>query len=286
MSKKRIAVTGANGLFGTALVRIFGEQHDVVSLTRRDADMANPGELKSALLKSQAEVIVHSAAIRDPDAAETNPALARRINVEATAEASIAAEELGAGLVLISTDAVFDGKKRAPYVETDEPNPPGVYGRTKLEAEKIVSRLPRHWIFRVSVLFGPAKSESFISKELRVLSTGGTYTAAADQLGTTTYTLDAARTIRSVLESGPAGLYHLCNQGPCTRAELALTAAKMAGISSANLRCLPLAEMNRPGPRVAYSVMEMQGLQRAGFKLPRPWREALQEFIAMGAWKS
>jgi len=252
MSGLKIAVTGANGLFGTALVRTFGEQHDVVPLTRRDADLANPGELRSALLKTQVEVIVHSAAIRDPDTAETNPELARRINVEATAEAAQAAEELGAAVVLISTDAVFDGKKRTPYVETDEPNPPSVYGRSKLEAERIVSRLPRHWMFRVSVLFGPARSESFVSKELRILSTGGVYTVATDQLGTTTYTLDAARTIRSVVESGPAGLYHLCNQGPCTRAELALAAAELAGISTANLRSLPLAEMHRPGPRVAY----------------------------------
>ena len=93
-----------------------------------------------------------------------------------------AARELGAGVAYISTDAVFDGKKAAPYVETDPALPPTVYGRTKLRGEQIARSLPRHWIFRVSVLFGPGKT-NFVEKGLRKIAAGERYLASADQMG-------------------------------------------------------------------------------------------------------
>jgi dTDP-4-dehydrorhamnose reductase len=179
---------------------------------------------------------------------------------------------------LISTDAVFDGKKQTPYTESDPTNPPTVYGRTKLRAEQIVRALPEYWIFRVSVLFGPGKA-NFIEKGLRKIAVGGTYEVAADQMGSATYTLDAARKILEVVEARRYGLYHLSNAGPCTRLELARHAVELARLDPARVIGKPSDQMGRRAARLKYAVMEMGALQEAGFTLPRSWQEALADYV-------
>jgi dTDP-4-dehydrorhamnose reductase len=145
---------------------------------------------------------------------------------------------------------------------------------------------PESWAFRVSILFGPEPTEegkandNFISKGLRRIAAGEEYVVAADQLGTATYTLDAAQKMMQVIESGAYGLYHLSNSGACTRLELARRAAQLAGLDAAKVTGKSLAEMNRPGPRLKYAVMAMDGLERRGFKLPRSWEEALAQYIS------
>ena len=138
-------------------------------------------------------------------------------------------EQIGAGLVHISTDAVFDGTKGAPYVEGDATNPISVYGRSKLAAEQVVKEYERHWIFRVSVLFGPGK-ENFVSKAIEQVRAGVVHKVASDQLGSATYTLDAGEKILELVDAKAYGLYHLCNSGPCTRMDLAKQAVADAGL--------------------------------------------------------
>lgn len=279
----RVAITGATGLFGHGLVRVFSEAHDVAALGRADADLTRGEEAEDRLAALAPEIIVHAAAVADVDVCEENPELARLINVEGTRHIARAARRAGAGLVYISTDAVFDGAKLAPYVETDPVRPISEYGRTKVAAEEIVRELAAHRIIRVSVLFGPGKT-NFVEKALRRIAAGEPAVAASDQLGAATYTLDAARAIRALLERGAHGTFHVSNQGQCTREELAREAARLAGLDPRLVVGRSIAEMGRPGPRVAYSVMAMDGLRRAGVPPPRPWREALAEYVASLSW--
>ncbi len=224
------------------------------------------------------DLIVHSAAIPDLDICEADPDRAFLVNYQGTCNVANAANRIGAGLVHISTDAVFDGKKQSPYVETDPTAPITVYGRSKLQAEQAANSVERHWIIRVSVLFGPGKT-NFVDKGLRKIAAGEDYKVASDQMGNATLTTDAGLKIMEVVEAGRCGLYHVANQGTCSRLELARAAAELAGLNPAKVIGVPDAQMHRKAPRLKYSVLEMAALKTGGFSLPRPWQEALAEYV-------
>jgi dTDP-4-dehydrorhamnose reductase len=234
--------------------------------------------VRTAFEKLRPDVVVHPAGIPDLDICEADPAKATLVHVDGTRHVVEAARKVGAGVVYISTDAVFGDTKQTPYTESDQPQPITVYGRTKAQGEQIVKTLPNHWIFRVSVLFGPGKL-NFVEKGLRKIAAGEEYVTASDQLGSATYTLDAGQKILEVVEARRCGLYHLSNQGPCTRLELARRAAELAGLDPGKVIGKPAAQMGRRAPRLKYAVMEMAALRDAGFTLPRPWQDALAEYI-------
>jgi dTDP-4-dehydrorhamnose reductase len=274
----RVAITGAAGLFGQGLVRAFSTRHDVVPLTRTDADITNAQAVLAVLERVRPDLVVHPAGIPDLDICEADPALGFLVNYQGTRNVVEAARRVGAGIAHISTDAVFDGKKLAPYLETDEPHPLTVYGQTKLQAEQAAKAWEKHWIFRVPVLFGPGKT-NFVEKGLRKIASGGEYLVASDQLGCATHTVDAGLKMMEVVEAGPCGLYHLSNQGSCTRYELARQAAQLAGLDPGKVVGVPDAMLRRRAPRLKYAVMEMGALRQAGFALPRPWQESLADYV-------
>lgn len=275
-----VAITGANGLFGHGLVQVFREAHTVYPLTRSEADLTQLDQVRRALMAIKPDVMIHTAGIPDPDMCEREPNRAFEANVVATRNVVAVAKELGSPVAHISTDAVFDGTKTTPYTEEDRPNPISVYGKTKLQAESEVAILRRYWIFRISVLFGPGKDNS-VSKGLRTIKSGGTYTVASDQVGSATYSLDAANIIKQLMASGSVGLFHLSNHGVCSRLELAQQAAILAGLPPDRVIGKPLAEMGRPAPRPKYAVMQMNALKRAGISPPRSWQTALAEYLKM-----
>jgi dTDP-4-dehydrorhamnose reductase len=274
----KVAVTGARGLFGYGLTEVFSAHHSVTDLSHQDADITHADELRAVFAKLRPDVVVHPAAIADLDICEADPDRAFLVNVTGTRNVVDAARSIGAAVAFISTDAVFDGEKRTPYSEADAARPVTVYGRTKLHAEGIVRELPEHWVFRVSVLFGPGKA-NFVEKGLRRIAAGELWTVAADQMGSATYTLDAAEKIREVVEARRHGLYHLSNQGACTRKDLAQHSAGLAGFDAGKVVGKPWREMGRRAVRATYAVMEMRALQQAGFAPPRPWQHALEDYI-------
>jgi dTDP-4-dehydrorhamnose reductase len=274
----RVAITGAAGLFGHGLVAAFSTRHEVVPLTRTDADITNAEAVLAVLERVRPDLVVHPAGIPDLDICEADPARGFLVNYQGTRNVVEAARRVGAGIAHISTDAVFDGKKLAPYLETDEPRPLTVYGQTKLQAEQAVKAWAKHWIFRVPVLFGPGKT-NFVEKGLRKIASGGEYVVASDQLGCATHTVDAGMKIMEVVERGLCGLYHLSNQGSCSRFELARQAAQLAGLDPEKVVGVPDAMLRRRAPRLKCAVMEMGALRQAGFALPRPWQESLADYV-------
>jgi dTDP-4-dehydrorhamnose reductase len=274
----KVAITGAAGLFGHGLVAAWATRHSVVPLTRGEADITDAEAVRGVLERIRPDVVVHPAGTPDIDFSEANPADAFLLNVHGTRHVVEAARKVGAAVAYISTDAVFDGRKQAPYVESDSPRPGTVYGRTKWRAEQLVTTLPQHWIFRVSVLFGPGKT-NFVERGLGRIAAGEEYVVAADQVATGTYTLDAGHKIMEVVEARRYGLYHLANQGVCSRLELARRAAELAGLDSSKVIGKPLDQMGRRGARLKYAVMEMRALKDAGFALPRSWEDALADYV-------
>jgi dTDP-4-dehydrorhamnose reductase len=274
----KIAITGAAGLFGHGLVEVCTVRHSVFPLTRTDADITKADEVRRVISEIHPDVVIHPAAIPDLDICEADPARAYLVNVHGTRHVVEAAREAGAGVVYISTDAVFDGKKQTPYTESDPAIPPTVYGRTKLRAEQIVRSLANHYVFRVSVLFGPGRT-NFVEKGLRKIMAGEESVVAADQVGSATYTIDAAEKILEVVEARRHGLYHLANQGQCSRLELAARAVELAGLEIRKVVGKPADQLGRRAVRTKYAVMQMDALRRAGFALPRPWEEALADYV-------
>ncbi len=274
----KIAITGASGRFGLGLQLALEQKHTIYALRHADIDITKADDVERVLTAIHPDVVIHAAALPDIDYCETHLEETQKVNVDGTRNVMHGAAQIGAGLVQISTDAVFDGTKGAPYVETDATKPISVYGRSKLAAELVVTEYEKHWIFRVSVLFGPGK-ENFVSKAIEHVRAGMLHKVASDQLGSATYTLDASEKILELVEAKAYGLYHLCNSGPCTRMDLAKQAVVDAGLDPELVQGMPVESMSRPGPRVKYAVMEMAALRNRGFAAPRPWQEALREYV-------
>ncbi len=216
---------------------------------------------------ADASHVLHAAAWTDVDGAESDPEGPRRVNVDGTR--NVAA--LGASVVYYSTDYVFDGSKREPYVESDEPRPLSVYGRTKLDGEREVRE---GWVVRSSWLFGWTGT-NFVRTMLRLGAERDEVSVVADQLGSPTYVGHLAEATRELLEQ-PQGIWHVAAEGECTWAEFARAIFEEAGLDC-RVREITTEELGRPAPRPAYSVLrsEREGAPR----LPH-WREGLRECLA------
>jgi len=277
-ARVRIAIAGAAGRFGQGLQFALAPRHNICALTHADVDITNASAVQQVFAQIHPDVVIHTAALPDIDYCEIHPAEAEKVNVEGTRNVVRAASRLGVGLVHISTDAVFDGTKGAPYVETDRTNPISVYGQSKVAAERLVESYEKYWIFRVSVLFGPGK-ENFVSKTIQEVRRGVAYKVASDQLGSATYTVDAGIKILEAVEAKAYGLYHLCNSGPCSRLDLAKQAVLYAGLDPELVQGVATESMGRPGPRVKYAVMDMAALRERGFGASRRWQDALRDYV-------
>jgi dTDP-4-dehydrorhamnose reductase len=265
--RRRVLITGAGGQLGHALRESFADD-DVVALGHGDWDVAIP--LSNSLLQGGFDLVLHGAAWTDVDAAEDDPQGASAVNVGGTANAAA----LGAPLVLFSTDYVFDGRKLEPYVESDAPNPLSAYGRTKLHAEAAAGH--DAWIVRTSWLFGPT-GRNFVRTMLRLAGEREEVAVIDDQRGAPTYVGHLAAAVRELVDSdAPRGVWHLAAEGDCTWAEFAEAIFEEYGLLT-RVRRISSAELARPAPRPAYSVLRSERADAP--RLPH-WREGLRECLA------
>jgi dTDP-4-dehydrorhamnose reductase len=211
-------------------------------------------------------LVLHAAAWTDVDGAESDPEGAARVNVEGTRNVVA----LGAPLVYFSTDYVFDGAKSGPYVESDEPAPLSVYGRTKLDGEREVRE---GWIVRSSWLYGWT-SHNFVRTMLRLGAEQDEVAVVDDQRGSPTYVGHLAEAMKSILEL-PYGTYHVAAADECTWAEFAEAIFEEAGLTC-RVRRITTEELGRPASRPANSVLRSE---RGAPELPH-WREGLRQCLA------
>ena len=258
----RLLVTGADGQLGAALCEEFADAQ-IVALTLADWDVTlpPPADLPDV------DVALHTAAWTDVDGAETQPQEAAAVNVGGTQHVA----ELGAPLVLFSTDYVFDGRKGEPYLESDAPNPLSVYGRTKLQAEAVAG--DDAWIVRTSWLFGWSGS-NFVRTMLRLGAEREEVSVVDDQRGCPTYVGHLAAAVRELLER-PRGVWHLAADGDCTWAEFAAAIFEEAGLDC-RVRGITTAELGRRAARPAYSVLRSERPNAP--RLPH-WRDGLRECL-------
>src|SRR3954451_77182 len=253
---QRILITGAGGQLGRALQEVFP---DATALTRQDWDVSLAPPLVEA-----PQIVLHAAAWTDVDGAEADPQGAAAVNVGGTA--NVAA--LGAPLVYYSSDYVFDGRKREPYVESDAPNPQSAYGRTKLHGEAAAGE--NSWIVRSSWLFG-ATGHHFVRTMLRLGAERDEVAVVDDQRGSPTYVGHLAAATRGLVDL-PKGIWHVAADGQCTWLELASAIFEEAGIEC-RVRPISTEDLGRPAPRPAYSVLRSE--RENAPRLPN-WREGLR----------
>jgi dTDP-4-dehydrorhamnose reductase len=251
--------------------------HDVVALGRAELDIADRGAAIATIGAAAPECVINCAAFTDVDGAESQSELAQAVNADGAGHLAAAAEAAGAWIVHVSTDYVFDGEKRSPYIESDPVAPRSEYGRSKLAGEEAVTEAARraHTIVRSSWLFG-AHGRSFPGTILRLAGERDQLTVVDDQVGCPTFTGHLAVALVAVAERRPLGIVHLAAVGQCTWYEFAQEIVNRSGHACA-VAPGTTAELGRPAPRPAYSVL---GSERGG-ELPRlaDWRDGLDAFM-------
>jgi dTDP-4-dehydrorhamnose reductase len=263
-ARRRTLITGAAGQLGQALARAFAED-EVLALDRAAWDVCD----EAPPLPWTPDLVLHAAAWTNVDGAEDDPQGAAAANVGGTAHAAA----LGAPLVAYSSDYVFDGTKRAPYLESDAPSPVSAYGRTKLHGEAAAG--PEAWIVRSSWLFSET-GHNFVRTMLRLGAERDEVAVVDDQRGCPTYVGHLAEASRALLDAGaPFGLWHLAAEGECTWAELAEAVFEEARLDC-RVRRITSAEFGAPAPRPAYSVLRSE---KGAPTLPH-WRDGVRECLA------
>lgn len=250
--------------------------HQVVACTRADLDITDADAVAERFEQASPAVVINCAAWTDVDGAEENEEAATVINATGAETVAAEAARVGAEIVHISTDYVFDGTKRAPYLENDSTNPLSAYGRSKLAGEIAVATAnKRHFIVRTSWLFGIA-GPNFVETMLRLASDHGEVLVVHDQVGSPTYTWHLAHGLMRLIEGAAYGIHHLTAAGSCSWFEFAREIFDQAGVECRVLSATT-EMLGRPAARPAYSVMRSG--RNAPITLPS-WQDGLAGYLA------
>ncbi len=278
MSQK-VLITGANGQLGKELVELFTEKgFEVYGFGRDKMDITNQAQVQEVISTLKPNIILHSAAHTQVDLAESEPEQAFSINAYGTRNVAVAAEAVGAKLVYVSTDYVFDGTADEPYNEFSPTSPLGVYGKSKLAGEQFVRDLhSKFFIVRTSWVYGK-HGANFVKTMLKLGEEREELSVVADQRGCPTYTLDLAHVILELVDTKAYGVYHVSNSGSCSWYEFA---KEIFEISEMKVQINPCttADFHRPAARPANSVFEHMSIKLNNFTPIRHWREALSSFL-------
>ena len=272
----RIAITGANGQLGHSLQQALGQQHEIIALDRAALDVEQPAAI-GQLVATNAELVIHPAAYTNVDGCAREPERAYRANTLGTKHVALACRELGAPLVYISTNEVFDGTASRPYFEYDRANPINAYGWSKWGGEQVVRELlDQFYVARVAWLYGGERN--FVRTVLRLANERPELAMVADEIGTPTYTPDVAAALGQLILTHAYGTYHIVNEGACSRYEFAAAVLRAAGKSDVSLKPIALPDFKRDSSVPPYTPLRNAAAAALGITL-RPWQAALAEFI-------
>jgi dTDP-4-dehydrorhamnose reductase len=275
----RILVTGFNGQLGFDVVRVgIGLGLDMIGTSSSELDITQEHVVYEFIHKTKPEAIIHCAAYTAVDNAEDQKEKCWHVNVEGTKYLSKAAKEVNAKFMYISTDYVFDGEGTKPFLESDQPNPKGYYGLTKLEGEKVVQEIIKEsFIVRISWVFG-INGKNFIKTMLRLGEIHDQLKVVNDQVGSPTYTVDLAHLLINVIQSNKFGTYHASNDGFCNWAEFSEEIFRQAG-KSVQVIGIPAEEYPTRAVRPLNSRLSKQKLIDNGFDMLPNWQDAVARYL-------
>ena len=279
----RVLLIGYRGQLGSDLRTAFAEE-DLVLTTQEQLRVEDATQVNDFVARARPELILNCAAFHRVDDCEDSAERAFEVNVFGVRNLALAAARVGAVLVHFSTDYVFDGPRRTPYAESDLPCPKCQYGVSKLAGEFLLQSMwPKHFIFRVSGLYGYAgsreKGTNFVELMIGLARQGKPIRVVNDQVLTPTSTMDVARAVRLLADTECYGLYHLTNAGECSWHEFAQAIFEDAKLQPA-LTAVASDAFPTRAKRPNYSVLDNRKLRENGFPDLPHWREALTSYIA------
>ena len=273
----KVTVTGAGGMLGHDVVlAATNAGHDVAALDHADLDVTEPDRIRARLERDRPDAVINCAAWTDVDGAEGQEDEAMAVNGAGAGHVAAVAAGVGATVVYVSSDYVFDGEKDSPYVEVDQPAPLSAYGRTKLAGEEATAAAnPRHFVVRSSWLFGVA-GRNFVETMLQLAGDHGEVLVVRDQVGSPTYTWHLASGLVRLIEGSAWGIHHMAAAGECSWYEFAREI-----FDQAKVECRVLSGtgemLGRPAPRPAFSALATQ--REHAIVLPT-WRDGLAGYLA------
>jgi len=278
----RIAITGANGQLGAAMVAECRGRHEVTALDRAALDVRNGHAVAETMARIHPEVIINCTGYNTVDAAEDHPLDALALNAFAIRSLARAANAVGAAFVHYSTDFVFDGVEPTPRSESDPPNPKSVYATSKLLGEWFTADVARHYVLRVESLFGRAAGgptpKGSVASIVDALAQGRVARVLSDRVVSPTFVIDAAFATRELLErQAEPGLYHCVNSGHASWLDFATEAARLLGVEP-HFEVLRFADVKLPAARPQYCALSNAKLAAAGVPMPS-WQNALERYV-------
>ncbi|MDQ6655778.1 MAG: sugar nucleotide-binding protein [Verrucomicrobiota bacterium] len=259
-AQKPILITGGNGRLAQGFIRaaeVRGLAYRVLS--RAELDVAEPAEVAAAIEALKPWAIINCAGYSGVDDAESDEHACLRSNTDGAATLAAACAQHSIALVTFSSDHVFDGAKREPYLERDEPCPLSVYGESKLLAEReVLCRFPAALVIRAGKVFAPLEDDDFLRRNLRAIARGERVVVANDIRVSGTYLPDLVQAALDLLVDGERGIWHLANTGAVTPAQFLMTAADISRLDAGRIDGIPDWRLNRPARRPAYRVLESE----------------------------
>jgi dTDP-4-dehydrorhamnose reductase len=278
----KILVTGAKGMLGTDLVPVLeGEGHQVTATDIDELDITVSDQIMDAAKKTEPDIIINCAAYTDVDKAEEEPHRAFWVNEKGTENIVLTCRELGIDLCYLSTDYVFNGEKKAPYLPDDKPDPVNAYGASKLAGENAIRKIwDRYYIVRTSWLYGK-NGKNFVNTIMDLAKKQGEIKVVDDQIGSPTWTVSLARVLSKIIETGEYGMYHVTDEtdGGISRFRFAGEIVRLAHL---DCRLLPVksSDFLRPAKRPKNSVLDLTEAKKATGKEFYSWEKPLKEFFS------
>jgi dTDP-4-dehydrorhamnose reductase len=288
--KLKALVTGASGVVGTDLCQVLEQGgHKVVRTDLSTAekaqhmDVRDASEVGNTVKRERPDWVIHLAAETNVDRCELEVDHAYRANTLGTWNVALACQREDIPMVYVSTAGVFSGTKTEPYTEFDEPNPANVYGKSKLQGERLVRQLlSKFFIVRAAWMIGggSVKDKKFVGKILEQLDTETkSLKAVNDKIGSITYSLDFSVCLAGLIETGMYGLYHMANKGTCTRYDVARHVLDYLGRNDVDLASVTSDSFVLPAPRARSEMLSNYALELRGMNTMRDWREALNDYL-------
>lgn len=275
----KILVTGVKGQLGFDVVKelYYRGYNNLVGIDIDDLDITDEQAVNNYFKSYHPNVIIHCAAYTLVDKAEDNPDQCYRVNVYGTKYLVEQAIKNDAKFVYISTDYIFDGNKKTPYEINDEPNPKSIYGKSKLLGEFESLKNDKHFIIRVSWVFGK-NGNNFIKTILRLSKEKNELDIVSDQIGSPTYTVDLAKLIIEMIETDKYGIYHATNEGFCSWFEFANEICKVSNID-AKINSITSDQYFSKAQRPLNSTLSKYSLVKNGFMTLPDWQDALIRYL-------
>lgn len=274
----KVLVTGVKGQLGFDIVNKCKKRNiDAIGVDIEEMDITNSMQVCTVIKNANVDAVIHCAAWTAVDKAEDEEEACRKVNKNGTENVVAVCRELDIPIMYFSTDYVFDGQGEEPWKEYDQRNPLNVYGQTKYEGELAVEAYPKHFIIRISWVFG-VNGNNFIKTMLRLGKEIGEVSVVDDQIGSPTYTYDLAELCVDMIITDKYGTYHASNEGVCSWYEFACEIFKQADL---NVKVTPVDSSKFPvkAIRPKNSRMSKSELDRQGFDRLPVWQDALNRYL-------